>query len=523
MKRFLNLRFVPGFGLRNLDFGLWTLPSCQSGKAAVVPLLLSLLPLAAVLGGCTMIPSYQRPAPPVSEAWPSGPAYGNPGASGASAAAPAAELGWREFFCEPRLLKLLELALTNNRDLRVAVLNVEVSRAQYRIQRAALLPALNANAGGARQRVPGDVSGFGQPLNFTQYSVNAGVTAYELDLFGRVRSLKAQALNRYWATSQARKSAQIALVAEVAIQYLTERALEEQLTVASQTLQAVEASYELNRRSFENGVASELDLRSAEAQAQTARANVAALTQYRAQAENALVLLVGRPLPADLPPPRPLENQPLFRELPAGLPSELLQRRPDILHAEYQLKAAHANIGAARAAFFPRILLTGAAGSASLKLEDLFKGSATAWSFSPQMTVPIFDAGNNRANLDAAKVSKLIEVANYEKAIQTAFREVADALTARAMLERQIAALEGLVKAEQRRYDLAEIRYRNGVDSYLNVLSAQQDLYSAQQNLIQSRTARLSNLVTLYKTLGGGWLESTAPPRAPAAATEAKS
>ncbi len=362
---------------------------------------------------------------------------------------------------------------------------------------------------GSRQRIPAGVSGFNQPLEYTEYGVSAGVISYELDLFGRVRSLKAEALNRYLATKEGRRAAHIALVAEVAIQYLAERQMDEQLSVARQTLKAVEDSHGLNKRSFDNGIASELDLRSAEAQVETARANVAALTLLQAQAENALVLLVGCPLPSNLPAPRPLESQAVRAEVPEGLPSDLLQRRPDIVQAEYQLQAANANIGAARAAFFPRILLTGAAGASSLRLEDLFTGPAKAWNFSPQITVPIFDAGNNRANLDASKVSKLIEVANYEKAIQTAFREVADALAARAMIERQLAALEALVKAEQRRYDLAELRYRHGVDSYLNVLSAQQDLYNAQQNLIRSRAARLSSLVTLYKALGGGWLEHT--------------
>jgi multidrug efflux system outer membrane protein len=473
-----------------------------------IPLLLAAVVMQA---GCTMAPRYERPAAPGPASWPKGPAYAEPAQTNAVPALPAAELGWREFFVEPRLARLVELALSNNRDLRVAVLNVELSRAQYRIQRAALLPTVSGNAMGSRQLIPAGVSGFSQPLQYTEYGVSVGVISYELDLFGRVRSLKAEALNRYLATKEGRKAAQMALVAEVAIQYLAEREADEQLGVARQTLKAVEDSLGLNKRSFENGIASELDLRSAEAQVETARANVAALTQLQAQAENALVLLVGCPLPSNLPRPDLLEGQFVRGQVPEGLPSDLLQRRPDILQAEYQLEAANADIGAARAAFFPRIILTGAAGTSSLKLEDLFTGASKAWNFSPQITVPIFDAGNNRANLDASKVSKLIEVANYEKAIQTAFREVADALAARCMLERQLAALEALVKAEQRRYDLAELRYRHGVDSYLNVLSAQQDLYNAQQNLIRARTARLSSLVTLYKALGGGWLEHTKP------------
>ena len=467
-----------------------------------------LLPVIAtitVLAGCTLAPKYEQPAAPVASAWPPNLVT----QTTTNAALPAADIGWRQIFNDPRLVKLIELSLQNNRDLRIALLNVEESRAIYRIQNSALYPTLDANAGGTRQRVPGDIAGTGKAVTVSQYYVNAAVTAYELDLFGRVRSLKAQALNRFLATDQARRSVHIALVSEVAIQYLIERELAEQLEVARQTLKAVESSYELTQRSFENGVANELDLRSAEAQVQTARANVASLEQLRAQAENALVLLVGQPLPPDLPSPLPLEAQRLLADLPAGLPSDLLQRRPDILAAEYQLKAANANIGAARAAFFPRVFLTGAIGQSSLRLEDLFEGPARAWSFSPQITVPIFDAGNNRANLDVAKVRTQLEVANYERTIQIAFREVADALVVRSMIENQIAAEVALVNAEQQRYNLAEIRYRNGVDSYLNVLSAQRDLYAAQQRLIQTRTSRLSNLVTLYKALGGGWLERT--------------
>ena len=422
-------------------------------------------------------------------------------------AVPAADIGWRDFFRDPRLRRLVELALTNNPDLRVAVLNVEQSRAQYRIQRSALLPAINATGTGTRQRLPGDLSGIGEPLTASQYSLNLGTTSYEFDLFGRVRSLKAAALENYFATMEARRSAQIALVAEVGNAYLMKRALTEQLAVARQTLTTVQASYELTQRSYEAGVVSELDLRTAEGQVQTARSNVAAYEQQLAGAEDNLVLLVGCPLPKDLPPPQPLNAGDCLSEMPAGLPSDLLQRRPDILAAEHQLKAANASIGAARAAFFPAITLTASAGTASSQLNNLFAPGSGTWLFSPQITLPIFTAGRNLANLDAAKISKLIEVANYEKTIQTAFREVSDALAARAAVEVQLDAGETLVKAEQRRYELAEARFRQGVDSYLNVLSAQQDLYNAQENLIQFQFSRLSNLINLYQALGGGWRE----------------
>ncbi|MGA3162937.1 MAG: AdeC/AdeK/OprM family multidrug efflux complex outer membrane factor [Verrucomicrobiota bacterium] len=457
------------------------------------------------LAGCTLAPKYHRPPTAISPAWPLVPEESESQTN--ATAVPAADIGWREFFRDPRLRRLVELALTNNPDLRVAVLNVEQSRAQYRIQRAALFPEIDATGTGTRQRLPADLSGTGKPLTASQYSLSLGTTSYELDLFGRVRSLKAEALENYFATMEARRSAQIALVAEVGNAYLLERAVTGQLAVARQTLTAVRASYELIKSSYEAGVVSELDLRTAEGQVQTARSNVATYEQQLARAEDDLVLLVGRPLPKDLPPPQPLNSLDCLSDVPAGLPSDLLQRRPDILAAEHQLKAATASIGAARAAFFPTITLTASAGTASSQLDNLFAPGSGAWLFSPQITLPIFTAGRNLANLDVAKISKLIEVANYEKSIQTAFREVSDALAARATTAVQIDAGEALVNAEQRRYELAEARFRQGVDSYLNVLSAQQDLYTAQENLIQFQFSRLSNLINLYQALGGGWRE----------------
>jgi multidrug efflux system outer membrane protein len=457
------------------------------------------------LAGCTLAPKYHRPPAAISPAWPPVPEESESRTN--AAAVPAADIGWREFFRDPRLRRLIELALTNNPDLRVAVLNVEQSRAQYRIQRAALFPEIDATGTGTRQRFPADLSGTGKPLTSSQYSLSLGTTSYELDLFGRVRSLKAEALENYFATVEARRSAQIALVAEVGNAYFLERAVTEQLAVARQTLTAVRTSYELTKRSYEAGVVSELDLRTAEGQVQTARSNVAAYEQQLAGAEDDLVLLVGRPLPKDLSPPTALNSLDCLSDVPAGLPSDLLQRRPDILAAEHQLKAANASIGAARAAFFPAVTLTASAGTASSQLDNLFAPGSGTWLFSPQITLPIFTAGRNLANLDVAKIGKLIEVANYEKSIQIAFREVSDTLAARATTAVQIDAGEALVNAEQRRYELAEARFRQGVDSYLNVLSAQQDLYTAQENLIQFQFSRLSNLINLYQALGGGWRE----------------
>ncbi len=466
-----------------------------------------LLPIAlaaVTLTGCTMIPKYQRPAAPVASHWPE-----NAGTNNTPAPTNAvADIGWREFFQDPRLQQIIGLSLTNNRDLRVATLNVEQTRAQYRIQRAALIPTGSINAAGSRQRTAFGYSGNGGGATYNEFNVGLGVSAYELDLFGQVRSLKRAALEKYFAAEASRKSAQIALVAAVADQYLNERELAEQIKTTQETLAAVQNSYDLIKASYDAGAASELDLRSAEAQVETAKALLVANQQQQAQAENALVLLVGEPLPADLPPPRPLNAQHLLTDLPPGLPSDLLQRRPDILAAEHQLKAANADIGAARAAFFPTITLTGGGGTASTELDGLFAPGSQVWNFSPQINWPIFQTGI-WAGLDEAKVAKLIQVATYEKAIQTAFSEVADALDAKKFLDERVADQSALVKAEQRRYDLADARYQNGVDSYLTVLTAQQDLYLAQQSLIAAQFARLANLVSLYQSLGGGWWENS--------------
>jgi len=471
------------------------------------------------LAGCTLIPEYHRPTAAISPTWPEAPEQPQgptnaiaAGLRSEAAARQAADIGWREFFRDPRLQQLIELALTNNLDLRVAMLNVDQMHSLYRVQRAELVPTVSVNAGGTRQRIAYGFAGNGGGTTFNQFNVNLGVAQYEVDLFGRVRSLKKQALETYFATEEARKSAQIALVAEVGAAYLTERELTEQLDVARQTLTAVQASYELTKRSYDAGVVSELDLRTAEGQMQTARSAVAGYEQQLAQLENYLVLLVGRPLPEDLPPPQPFNPQICLSDIPPGLPSDLLQRRPDILEAEHQLEAANANIGVARAAFFPTITLTGSAGTASTALEGLFAPGSQVWGISPQIQWPIFAAGTAWNELQAVKAGKRIEVANYQKAIQTAFREVADSLAVRATVEVQLDAGDARVKAEQRRYELAEARFRQGVDSYLTVLSAQQDLYNAQQSLIQSQYSRLFNLINLYQALGGGWLEHSPQP-----------
>lgn len=453
------------------------------------------LALAALaLAGCSLAPRYERPAPPIPGAYADGAAA--PAAPGAGA---AAELGWRDVLGDPRLAALIELALRNNRDLRIAALNVELVRATYQIQRSEQFPTVSAIGAAEYTGTRDDVTSL--------YRVGVGVTAFELDLFGRVRSLSAAALEDYLATAEARRAAHLALVAELATQYLAERAADEQLALAEQTLEIVGKGVEMTRRLVEAGQRSDLDASTAEAQLAAARAALAQARRERAQAGNALVLLVGQSPPPGLPPPLPLEATALRAEIPVGLPSELLQRRPDILAAEHALKAANADIGAARAAFFPSISLTGFAGLASAALSGLVTGGALAWSFAPQLRVPLFTGGRNRANLEVAQVRKRIEVARYEKAIQVAFREVSDALVARAALDEQLEAQIARAAAEQRRFELSEIRYRNGIESYLVVLSAQQDLFVAQQQLIDLRLARLVNVVSLYKALGGGWRE----------------
>ncbi|KWK48185.1 multidrug transporter, partial [Burkholderia ubonensis] len=408
----------------------------------------------------------------------------------------ATDIGWREFFVDPRLQRLIEIALNNNRDLRVAVLNIAAARAQYQITRADLFPTLDAVGTGNRQRLPNALTAVPGRNITTTYNVGLQAS-WELDLFGRIQSLKDQALAKYLATAQARKASEIALVAQVADQYLTVLSTDDLLKVTENTLKSAQASYDLTKLKFDNGTGSELDLRQAQTVVETALANQQAQARARAQAVNALVLLVGQPLPDDLPPGLPLDAQNFLTDIPAGLPSDLLTRRPDIMEAEQNLLAANANIGAARAAFFPRISLTGAFGTASPTLGGLFKAGTAAWSFAPQITMPIFEGGANLANLDLANVQKRIEIANYEKAIQSAFREVADGLAARGTYDQQIDALQRNEHAQQRRYDLSDLRYKNGVDSYLSVLTAQTDLYAAQQTLINARLARWTNLVDL--------------------------
>jgi len=453
------------------------------------------------LTACTMAPGYTRPEAPVTSEWPSGPAYKEIAARAGDLS--ASDITWKEFFVNEQLQKLIALALQNNRDLRVAALNIERSQALYRIQRADLFPTVVAVGIGIESETAASRAAPGQSVRVHQYSVDLAFSAYELDLFGRVRSLKDRALEEFFATEEARRSVQISLVAEVAGSYMTLAADKELLKIARDTLESQQASYNLIRRRLEAGASSELDLRQAQTSVDSARVDIARFTSQVAQDENALALVIGLPIPANLLP-EGLSEITALKELSAGLPSDVLQRRPDIMQAERLLKAANADIGAARAAFFPRITLTSSIGLSSDQLSGLFEGGAEAWSFAPQITLPIFDAGRNRANLEVAEVDREIFLARYEKAIQTAFREVADALAQRGTLDDQMEAQQSLTDATATRYRLSEARYRSGIASHLDVLDSQRSLYSAQQGLISVRLSRLVNLVTLYKVLGGG-------------------
>ncbi|MDZ3992178.1 efflux transporter outer membrane subunit [Pseudomonas sp. Teo4] len=455
---------------------------------------LSPLPLllALALAGCVnLAPDYQRPDAPLANDWPTATSNGQA----------SADIAWKSLFINTRLRDTVALALDNNRDLRVAALNVEYQRAQYRIQRAELFPSVSATADGSRQRSVSD----GSSAVSSQYSVGLGISNYELDLFGRLNNLKDAALEDYLSLEQTRRSTQISLVAEVASAWMTLAADQQLLKLANDTYASQQKTYALVQQSHGLGGESGLSLAQALSTVESARAEAANYASQVEQDRNALELLVGQRLDDSLLPETAKLDAALLVSVPAGLPSTLLQRRPDVLAAEHTLKAANADIGAARAAFFPSVTLTASSGSASSDLSGLFKSGSRAWSFAPSINLPIFNAGSNRASLDAAKVTREIEVATYEKTLQTAFREVADALSVRAHVNDRLDAQRSLTAALDKSYNLSLALYKQGSDSFLEVLDAQRSLYSAQQTLISLELTEQVNRVTLYKTLGGGW------------------
>jgi multidrug efflux system outer membrane protein len=467
--------------------------------------------LAALAGACTMEPHYHRPAAPV-------PAI-ETGAPGGMA---AADIGWREFFPDPQLQQLIAVALANNRDLRVAALNVESAQAQYRIQRAELFPTITANAVEQVQSYPAGVFSFGSGAGastgtpysiggalFRFYNVGIGFTSYELDFFGRIRSLNHAALQQYFGYRETQRSTQLTLVAQVANAYLAVLTDQTLLDITGETLTSQSESYTLTQRMLAAGTSTELAVRQAAQTVDTARANLALYNRLLAQDRDALQLLLGAVIPENISFAGGLDRGPTVAELEEGIPSEVLVNRPDVLAAEHQLQAANAQIGAARAAFFPTVTLTGSYGTASSQLTGLFQAGSRAWTFSPLISTPIFAGGAHLANLQSTKAARAAGVAQYEKAIQTAFREVADALVARSTLTDQLTAQQALVADSAQAYRLADMRFRGGVDSYLSALVEQRTLYSAQQQLQIVRLTRLQNLVTLYKALGGGLLEHT--------------
>jgi multidrug efflux system outer membrane protein len=461
------------------------------------------IPLTLALAGCTLAPAYQRPAAPVPATSPSGPAY----PAVVADAQPTPLDGWRDLFTDPNLRTVIDQALVNNRDLRIAVANIQAARAQYQVQRSALLPSISAQGAESYTRTPAAIEGIPGlkgSIDTRYYTAEVGFSAFELDLFGRIRSLTRAQQEQYFATEEARRTAQISLIAEVAGDYLTYGADSALLKIARDTLASGQASLDVTEQRLRGGVGTELDIAQARTVVDQARVDIARLTTQVAQDKNALDLVVGAPVNDALLPSDVDLGIARADALPSAIRSEVLLSRPDVVGAEDQLKAANANIGAARAAFFPSLTLTANGGVASTALQTLFRAGTSAWTFAPNIAQPIFDYGKNRANLHYAKAERDVAVATYEKTIQTAFSEVADALAERGTIDQQLAGEEALVDASAEALRLATARYERGSDTYLNELIAQRSLYVAQQALVSTRLAASTNLVTLYNALGGG-------------------
>lgn len=466
---------------------------------AARPLPLALL--AAALAGCvSLAPPFERPPMPVPQTFPNTAPTTAPTTEGGLT---AADIGWKDYFTDPTLQGLIADALAYNRDLRLAVQRVEEARAMYGIRRADQFPTIGVEADLARARVPADLTGIGRPVTANQFQVGIGLASWELDFWGRVANLREAALQNYLATDAARQAITLTLVEQVANGYFALRELDERILLAQQTITSREKSYRIFKRRHEVGSITKLDLKQVETLWRQAVVLGAQLQQQRATRVNALQLLVGKPV--DLPHADiVLDDNAVMSDLPAGLPSDLLVNRPDIIAAEYQLRAANANIGAARAEFFPRIALTGAVGTASTQLGNLFTGPSLAWNFGPSVSLPIFDMGRREANLEVAKSQRDQAVTSYERAIQSAFRDVADALAARQWLAEQVEARRATVAAQAERARLAQLRYDHGASPFLEVLDAQRDLLEEQQQLVQAHRALLSSRVALYSALGGG-------------------
>ena len=473
-----------------------------------------LILLTTVLAGCSLAPKYERPGAPIPDTFPfMDSADLTEGAQGTAAAGHTADLGWQEFFTDPRLRALIGLALDNNRDLRIALGRVEEARAQYGITDSDRLPTLGVGGDAQITRYPEDMrmAGPDSPSVSRSYLAGVAMTTFELDFFGRVRNLSEAARQQFLATAQARRTVQINLVSQVAESYFRLRMAQQLEDLMEKTLASREATLKLVQARYDIGVASALDLQQARGQVETIRADQQSVRRVEAQALNALQLLVGAPLPDDLPPPAVFGRDQVLASIPVGLPSDLLTRRPDIIGAEHALIAANANIGAARAAFFPNISITGLLGFASPQLGGLFSGSNRYWQFQPQIQVPIFNAGI-AGGLDLAKARNNIAVAEYERTIQVAFREVADALAGEATYWDELEAMRALEATAMEALRLANLRYETGVDSFLQVQNAEVNLYSVQQAFLQVGMESLVNRVELYKALGGGWLAQTAEP-----------
>jgi multidrug efflux system outer membrane protein len=468
---------------------------------------------ALVLAGCTMIPKYKQPNATVSSSWPSVPGYEQ--IQTTNAAVPAADIGWHDFFQDPKLQQVIEIALTNNPNLLSAVYTVQQSRAQFHLQQDVLVPTVNINGSASKTRQPNffapssSTNGGSKAITYNEFAANLGITSYEIDLFGRVRSLRRQALETYFASEAARKATQIALVAQVGTAYLTEEEAAEQFAVSREMLDAARQSFNLTQRSFDAGVSSQFDLNNASTLLQNTTAAEAGYAQQFAEARDNLALLLGEPLPADLEPTQKLDTKACVADIPTGLPSDLLEQRPDVIEAEHQLKAANANIGAARAAFFPTIYLTGNAGYASASLQNLFEPASAAWNISPTIVWPIFSGGTLYHGLQEVKAAQRIQAENYVSTVQTAFKEVADALAVRETVQTELADDEALVQADEQSYQLTEAGFRTGVNSGLDVNVTLQTFDSAKLNLIATQYSQLISLINLYQALGGGWSEQT--------------